>query len=96
MSSPRATPSTDGRTAWFHLLQVSRLVLRELDDRLGREHRLGVNEFDVLITLDNSPERRLRMTDLARAVMLSSGGWRTAAWSSAYRTRRTGAASRRR
>lgn len=35
---------------------------------------MGVNEFDVLITLDNASERRLRMTDLAQAVMLSSGG----------------------
>ena len=35
---------------------------------------MSVSEFDVLITLDNAPERRLRMTDLARATMLSSGG----------------------
>jgi DNA-binding MarR family transcriptional regulator len=42
--------------------------------RLDAEHRIGVNEFDVLITLDNAAERRLRMTDLAQAVMLSSGG----------------------
>jgi DNA-binding MarR family transcriptional regulator len=60
--------------AWYRMLQVSRLVLRELDRSLDREHRIGVNEFDVLITLDNAPERRLRMTDLAGAVMLSSGG----------------------
>lgn len=35
---------------------------------------MSVTEFDVLITLDNAPDRRLRMTDLARATMLSSGG----------------------
>ncbi len=33
-----------------------------------------VSEFDVLITLDNAPGGRLRMTDLAQATMLSSGG----------------------
>jgi DNA-binding MarR family transcriptional regulator len=68
-----STPA-DGRIAWYRMLQVSRLVLRELDRRLDHEHRIGVNEFDVLITLDNAPERRLRMTELAEAVMLSSGG----------------------
>src|SRR5215471_2870638 len=71
------TANTDfggGPLAWHRVLQVSRLVLRELDRRLDDEQRIGVNEFDVLITLDNAPDRRLRMTDLAEAVMLSSGG----------------------
>ncbi|MGB7589375.1 MAG: hypothetical protein WBM00_11775 [Solirubrobacterales bacterium] len=48
--------------------------MSEIDVRLDDEHRIGVNEFDVLITLDNAEGRRLRMTDLADAVMLSSGG----------------------
>jgi DNA-binding MarR family transcriptional regulator len=64
----------EGREAWLRLLRLSRSVLREIDARLDAEHRLGVNEFDVLITLDNAPDRRLRMTDLAEAVMFSSGG----------------------
>lgn len=64
----------EGREAWHRLLQISRRVLREIDARLDAEHRIGVNEFDVLITLDNAPDRRLRMTDLAEAVMFSSGG----------------------
>jgi DNA-binding MarR family transcriptional regulator len=56
------------------MLRLTRDVLRELDRRLGREHGLAVTEFDVLITLDNADERRLRMSDLAEAAMLSSGG----------------------
>jgi DNA-binding MarR family transcriptional regulator len=64
----------EGREAWHRLLRLSRRVLREIDARMDAEHRIGVNEFDVLITLDNAPDRRLRMTDLAEAVMLSSGG----------------------
>lgn len=64
----------EGREAWHRLLRLSRQVLREIDARLDAEHRIGVNEFDVLITLDNAPDRRLRMTDLAEAVMFSSGG----------------------
>jgi DNA-binding MarR family transcriptional regulator len=64
----------EGREAWHRVLRLSRRVLREIDARLDVEHRIGVNEFDVLITLDNAPDRRLRMTDLAEAVMFSSGG----------------------
>jgi DNA-binding MarR family transcriptional regulator len=81
MSSPRssdekstARPQVDAREAWHRLLQVSSRVLRELDRALDREQRMMVSEFDVLITLDNAPGGRLRMTDLAEATMLSSGG----------------------
>lgn len=49
-------------------------MLRELDKALDAEDRITVTEFDVLITLDNAPDRQMRMTDLARATLLSSGG----------------------
>ncbi len=71
---PQSSTHADARAAWHRLLQVSSRTLREIDRELDLHHRLSVNEFDVLITLDNSPERKLRMTDLAREVMLSSGG----------------------
>lgn len=67
------TPA-DSRAAWHRLLQISSRVLRELDEALDAEDRISINEFDVLITLDNAPKRQLRMTDLARATLLSSGG----------------------
>lgn len=67
-------PPIDACEAWHRLLQVSSRVLRELDTSLDREQRMMVSEFDVLITLDNAPGGRLRMTDLAEATMLSSGG----------------------
>ena len=64
----------DAREAWHRLLQVSSRVLRELDRSLDREQRMMLSEFDVLITLDNAPGGRLRMTELAEATLLSSGG----------------------
>jgi DNA-binding MarR family transcriptional regulator len=64
----------DPRQAWHRLLQVSSGVLRELDHALDHRDRITVSEFDVLITLENAPAHQLRMTDLARATMLSSGG----------------------
>ena len=53
---------------------LHRLVLRELDDDLRREHGLAVTEFDVLITLFNAPDNRLRMSALAERVLLSPAG----------------------
>jgi DNA-binding MarR family transcriptional regulator len=78
MPNDEATPSPsdqpDARVAWQRLLSVSSGVLGEFDRRLDDVHRLGVREFDVLITLDGVGAGKLRMTDLANAVMLSSGG----------------------
>lgn len=70
----KTCPPGDAREAWHRLLQISSRVLRELDRSLDIEQRMTISEFDVLITLDNAPGRRLRMTDLAQATMLSSGG----------------------
>jgi DNA-binding MarR family transcriptional regulator len=56
------------------LLLLNRRVLADLDSALGQQHGLGVTEFDVLITLHNAPDRRLRMSALAERVMLSPAG----------------------
>jgi DNA-binding MarR family transcriptional regulator len=69
-----AAATTDAKPAWRNLLGVSSLVLRELDRRLDLEHRISIREFDVLINLDIPGADGLRMSELARAVMLSSGG----------------------
>jgi DNA-binding MarR family transcriptional regulator len=70
---PQPIATHDPLEIWHGLLQVSSGVLRELDRRLDEEHRLSVREFDVMINLGNAATR-MRMTDLANAVMLSSGG----------------------
>jgi DNA-binding MarR family transcriptional regulator len=75
MASENATPPPpDARAAWHGLLQVSSRVLREFDRRFDEHHRISTREFDVLINLGNAPAEGLRMTDLAEAVLLSSGG----------------------
>jgi DNA-binding MarR family transcriptional regulator len=53
---------------------LHRSVLQELDGQLRRQHGLAVTEFDVLITLFNAPDRRLRMSELAERVLLSPAG----------------------
>jgi DNA-binding MarR family transcriptional regulator len=70
---PDPVEAPDARDAWHALLQVSSRMLREFDRRLDRTHGIGIREFDVLITLDR-PNGGLRMTELANAVMVTSGG----------------------
>ena len=53
---------------------LHRSVLQELDGQLRRRNGLAVTEFDVLITLFNAPDRRLRMSELAERVLLSPAG----------------------
>ena len=60
--------------AWHGMLSAHADLIRELDRQLRTAHGLGVSEFDVLITLFNGAERGVRMTDLAKAIMLSPAG----------------------
>ena len=60
--------------SWGALMLLHRSVLRELDEDLRREHGIAVTEFDVLITLFNAPDNRLRMSVLAERVLLSPAG----------------------
>ena len=60
--------------SWGAVMMLHRSVLQELDVQLRRNHRLAVTEFDVLITLFNAPQQRLRMSELAERVLLSPAG----------------------
>ena len=60
--------------SWGALLMLHHFVLHELDAELRRQHDLPVTEFEVLITLFNAPERRLRMSQLAQRGLLSPAG----------------------
>jgi DNA-binding MarR family transcriptional regulator len=55
-------------------MMLHRSVLQRLDVELRRDHDLTVTEFDVLITLFNAPEQRLRMAALGDRVLLSPAG----------------------
>ncbi len=77
MSSPNSagTPfSDDELAAWHGMLTLYSRVMRDLDRELLASHQISVREFDVLITLANAPDYRLRMSDLAERVMLTPSG----------------------
>lgn len=60
--------------AWRAMLRANARLVRELDEELRREHGYALGDFDVLIQLTRAPDTRLRMCDLAEAVVLSPSG----------------------
>jgi DNA-binding MarR family transcriptional regulator len=64
----------DQLAAWSGFLQGHAQIVRALDAELDREHGLPLTSYDVLIQLSLAPERRLRMFELADAVVLSRSG----------------------
>jgi DNA-binding MarR family transcriptional regulator len=77
VSSPNSSGapfSDDELAAWHGMLTLYSRVMRDLDRDLLVSHQVSVREFDVLITLFNAPDRRLRMSDLAQRVMLTPSG----------------------
>jgi DNA-binding MarR family transcriptional regulator len=60
--------------AWHGTLLFTNTTTRALDEALTAAHGISVKEFDVLITLFNAPDGRLRMTELADQVVLSPSG----------------------
>src|SRR3954470_12511597 len=60
--------------AWVGFLRAHHTLVAELDDELRREHGLPLTSFDVLAQLELAPERQLRMSELAEAVLLSRSG----------------------
>jgi DNA-binding MarR family transcriptional regulator len=60
--------------AWAGFLRGHAQIVRALDTELEREHGLPLTSYDVLIQLSLAPDRRLRMFELADAVVLSRSG----------------------
>ena len=72
-------PGTDGQPhwltdeeqqAWRATVQLSQLLMRQLDRDLAR-HGLNGRDYEILVELSEAPDHRLRMTDLADATSQS-------------------------
>lgn len=57
--------------AWQALLHAHEKVTQRLELELRDAHDIGLGDYDVLLRLAKAPDRRLKMTDLARRAMLS-------------------------
>jgi DNA-binding MarR family transcriptional regulator len=71
-----STTATAGAAipAWRSFLRAHSLLTRELDEELRVRHAFSLGDLDVLIQLAEAPRGRLRMCDLAAAVVLSPSG----------------------
>jgi len=64
------TSSSDRAAAWAALLRTHAAVLPKLARALA-EVGLPISWYDVLLVLNAAPERRLRMSELGRAAVVS-------------------------
>lgn len=61
-------------SVWRTFLRAHASITRQLEHDLAERHMLPLPSYDVLLQLAESPQRRLRMTDLADRVLLSRSG----------------------
>lgn len=60
--------------AWAGFLRTHATLVRELDDELTRIHGLPLSSYDVLVQLATVSDGRMRLSQLADAVLLSRSG----------------------
>jgi DNA-binding MarR family transcriptional regulator len=70
------TTGLDGTAleAWRSYLQSHASIIRALDSELVAEHGLTTRDYQVLLYLAQSPDRRLPMSALAESTMLTRSG----------------------
>lgn len=59
---------------WRAFLTAHARITSQLDDELRAEHDLSLAEYDALLTIADTPDRRIRMRQLADRVLLSKSG----------------------
>jgi len=67
-------PDPTALASWRVFLRAHAVVTRRLEAELLEERDLPLASYDVLFQLVDAPGRRLRMTELAGAVLLSRSG----------------------
>jgi DNA-binding MarR family transcriptional regulator len=67
-------PTATELDAWRSFLRAHARLTRVLETELVAEHPITLGAYDVLVQLAEAPERRLRMAELADAVLLSRSG----------------------
>jgi DNA-binding MarR family transcriptional regulator len=76
MNATVASATLDGAAleAWRSYLQSHASILRALDAELAAEHGLTTRDYEVLMYLAQSADRRLAMSALAERTMLTRSG----------------------
>ncbi|HSS42674.1 MAG TPA: MarR family transcriptional regulator [Solirubrobacterales bacterium] len=72
---PRTATDVDPhREAWISIVQTHAAVTGRLQEALTGAELPPLPWFEVLATLDRAPEQRLKMGDLAEALVITRGG----------------------
>src|SRR3954452_6530005 len=71
---PQDTLSPTEMRAWRGLVRAHACLVKRLDARLEAEHGVPLSSYDVLNRLADTEGGKLRMHDIAAAVMLSRSG----------------------
>jgi DNA-binding MarR family transcriptional regulator len=61
-------------TVWRSFLRTHTHLLRLLEQDLQAHRKIAIGSYDVLVQLAEAPGNRLRMSELAQAVLLSRSG----------------------
>lgn len=59
---------------WRSFLRTHSQLLRQLEHQLHAHGKIALGGYDVLVQLAEAPDNRLRMSELAEAVLLSRSG----------------------
>lgn len=65
---------TPQMSAWKALLRAHATTVGRIEAKLATSGNIPLVEYDVLLELNNAPEGKLRMADLAQRVVLSRSG----------------------
>jgi DNA-binding MarR family transcriptional regulator len=71
---PTLSPSDPRLNAWRAFVQAQARLARRLDEELRAEHDLTLAEYEALLAIAESSDRRIRMHQLAERVVLSKSG----------------------
>ncbi|MFB4274829.1 MULTISPECIES: MarR family winged helix-turn-helix transcriptional regulator [unclassified Nonomuraea] len=70
MTDPRWLDATE-MAAWRAFLSTSHLLERRIEEQLKAEAGLTHPQYEILVRLADTPGRQMRMTELARGVVVS-------------------------
>jgi len=74
MTNAQPDPRDPRLAAWRSFLRAHARVIRTLEAELDASQDLALTDYDVLVQLAIAPDRRLRMSELADALLLSRSG----------------------
>ncbi|MFI1887860.1 MarR family winged helix-turn-helix transcriptional regulator [Streptomyces jumonjinensis] len=72
--SPSRPLDRTERAVWLGLLSTHMRLLRTLDTELVAAERIPLSSFEVLLTVAEAPESRVRMKDIAASLLISRSG----------------------